>query len=580
MISTDNLCMSCMKEIGNEKKCPHCGYYVDSAQIQPYLPVRTVIGNRYLVGKMLDYNGEGATYIGWDMTERKAVNIREFIPDAFTTRNNSSLNLQVSLGSEATFAELRRSFEELWSKLAKLNGLSALIHVTAVLEDYGTSYAVYDYFDGISLRDFLLRTKTGYVSWEKARQLLMPTLSTLATLHSNGIIHRGISPTTLIIAEDGKIKITGFSIGEVRTTGSQLTPQIYNNFAAVEQYGLDARQGAWTDIYAFGAVLYRTLIGSDPIPAKERMSNDKLMVPGKFAEAIPAYVINGLVNALQILPQDRTKTVEQLRADLSASPAASAAGAQRAYEQSKQANRQREAQNAAEIRKEPKGGASTIIITALIFALVGLIAFGILSLTVFRDKFNFSASSSGGEKVSAENEPTVVPNFVDRSFLDVESNPVFNSSFEIEKEEIFSETVPKGYIVSQSIEPDKMVDSGTKIILYVSKGKEVVVLPNVENTDYDEAEARLSELGFVVQRSETSEGSYRENYVISMAPIAEKSYEKGTKVILKVYVPEVQPEITTKPYTIVTKADTTESDENTTSGESDTGITINDDLGD
>ena len=48
------------------------------------------------------------------------------------------------------------------------------------------------------------------------------------------------------------------------------------------------------------------------------------MVPGKFAEQLPAYVINGLVNALQILPEDRTRTVEELRAELSASPSAAA----------------------------------------------------------------------------------------------------------------------------------------------------------------------------------------------------------------------------------------------------------------
>ena len=60
-----------MREIGDAKKCPHCGYYADSTQISPYLPVRTVIANRYMVGKMLEYNGEGATYIGWDLVKKR-----------------------------------------------------------------------------------------------------------------------------------------------------------------------------------------------------------------------------------------------------------------------------------------------------------------------------------------------------------------------------------------------------------------------------------------------------------------------------------------------------------------------------
>ena len=61
MISSDNLCMSCMREIGDEKICPYCGYHVDSAQISPYLPVRTLVANRYLVGKMRSRRGPRPT---------------------------------------------------------------------------------------------------------------------------------------------------------------------------------------------------------------------------------------------------------------------------------------------------------------------------------------------------------------------------------------------------------------------------------------------------------------------------------------------------------------------------------------
>ena len=72
-------------------------------------------------------------------------------------------------GSENIFNELRQSFEELWTKLARLKGLSALISVTDVVQDYGTSYAIYEHFEGITLREFLLKSKTGYIPWEKAR---------------------------------------------------------------------------------------------------------------------------------------------------------------------------------------------------------------------------------------------------------------------------------------------------------------------------------------------------------------------------------------------------------------------------
>ncbi len=546
MISSDNLCMSCMREIGEEKQCPHCGYHADSVQIPPYLPVRTVVANRYLVGKMLEYNGEGATYIGWDLTEKRAVKIREFIPDSFTTRTTSNLTLQVMRGSETVFFELRQSFEELWTKLARLKGLSALISVYDVVEDYGTSYAIYEHFEGISLRDFLLRSKTGYLHWEKAKQLLMPILSTLGTLHSSGIIHRGISPSTLIINREGKVKITGFCTGPARTSRSDLNSQLFDGYAAIEQYGFDSSQGTWTDIYSFAAVLYRTLIGSDPIAAKERMANDRLMVPGRFAEALPAYVINGLINALQILPEDRTRTVEQLRAELSASPVATAVSGQ--YQQPQTAKpaaaakpkAEAPAQKSGNKGKLDKGSVSTIITTAVISLAIGLIIFIILSFTVFRDRltFDIGGDDSTGSSVSqTAAELVAVPNFLERSYLDVTSNPVFTKNFEFEPEYVHSTEIEAGYVVDQSIKAGDEVEQKTKIILYVSKGEEKIVLPDVVGSDYEEAVLRLEELGFVCKKAESSSGTHRENEIVSMSPMAEKSYSKGTTVYLVVHIP-------------------------------------------
>ena len=573
MISSDNLCMSCMKEIGEKKQCPYCGYHVDSAQIPPYLPVRTVISNRYLVGKTLEYNGEGATYIGWDLTERKAVKIREFIPDSFTTRTTSNLTLQVMRGSENVFLELRQSFVELWTKLARLKGLSALISVTDVVNDYGTSYAIYDHFEGISLRDFLLRSKTGYVSWEKARTLLMPILSTLGTLHSSGIIHRGISPSTLIIGPDGKIKITGFCTGAARNSRSDLNSQLYDGYAAIEQYGFDSGQGTWTDIYAFAAVLYRTLIGSDPISAKERMSNDKLMVPGKFAEALPAYVINGLINALQILPEDRTRTVEQLRAELSASPAAASAsdGYQKPVPPAApsgaarpQAKPARTVEPKSEGAKSPLNGngdgKKTIILTAAISLAVGIIIFAILMFGPLREHVTFLGNGNTDSTITTtEGELVEVPGFTDRLFLDISSNPVFTKNFVFVDEYVYDSEVDVGYIVNQSIKAGEMVPAGTKITLYVSKGEEEIILPDVKGSDYEEAKLRLEELGFVCKISERTDNAYRPNEVISMSPVAEKAYAKGSTVFLIVNI--VEPETVTDEYGNIVETEEESSEE-------------------
>ena len=68
----DTLCMGCMKEIGDARQCPHCGFSVDTPQIAPYLPLRTQIGGRDVAGKMLSAAGDGAAYIGWERERKTA----------------------------------------------------------------------------------------------------------------------------------------------------------------------------------------------------------------------------------------------------------------------------------------------------------------------------------------------------------------------------------------------------------------------------------------------------------------------------------------------------------------------------
>lgn len=556
MISTDNLCMSCMREIGSAKQCPYCSYHVDSAQIPPYLPVRTVVANRYLIGKLLDYNGEGATYMAWDLSEKKAVNVREFFPVSISTRTTTALNLLVMNANQAVFHDCCQSFLELWTRLKRLHGLSALINVTDVVEDYGTAYAVYDYIEGETLREYLLSSKTGYISWERARPLLMPILSTLGNLHSNGIIHRGISPATLIVGNDGKVRITGFCIGQARTSRGDLDAQLYPGYSAIEQYGFDGQQGAWTDIYAFGAVLYRTLIGSDPIDATERVTNDRLMVPGKFAEQLPAYVINGLINSLQILPEDRTRSVEQLRAELSASPVAAASESIYPPSPAQQVEEDDEDdEDEPVVVRNKKAERKIALKTALISIAAGLLVFLALVFTVFRDDFRIAIGKDKPESTvdSSENGPVIVPDFSEKNYLDVTSNPVFASLYDFQTKFVFSDTVAKNYIVDQSIPKGTEVSGRTTITLFVSNGREQITLPEgIVGGQYEDVYKMLTDLGFKVEKKEdnNADAGYSDGQVITVSPVVGKKYDKGTTVVLKVYVApeETTEEITDSPF--------------------------------
>lgn len=531
MMNTDHLCMSCMREIGDENQCPYCGFHADSPQLAPYLPLRTVVAERYLAGKLLDYNGDGATYMGWDLEMNAPVTIREFLPDSIAERRED-LTLVPMAGCEITYRDCYQSFLELWRNLARMRGLSALILVFDIVEDHGTAYAISEYMEGVSLREYLLRSPSGYLSWEQARILFMPVLSTLGTLHSAGIIHRGISPTTLIVGKNGKMRITGFSIWQARTARGDLTAQLFPGYAAIEQYGFEGQQGPWTDIYAFSAVLYRTLIGSTPLEATSRVTNDRLMVPGKFAEQLPAYVINALMNGLQILPEDRTRTVDQLRAELSAAPGTSTAAI--AYAGKEDAPYQEPVPSG---RKKSASGSKTALIAGLASIAACLVIFAVLSLTVWREDIGMFFTGGASTQASS-NAPELVkvPDFRGLNYNNIKSNTDYTNAFFFETEYQDSDTQGKDVVLSQNIAYGTEVPKGSTIKLVLSSGNEEITLPDFKGQNYATVKLKLEEMGFqcraIVEKNDDSE---RAGKVAEMLTTPEKGYKKGTVIYVKVW---------------------------------------------
>ena len=525
--------MSCMRPIGDEKQCPYCGYHADSPQLSPYLPIKSVVANRYLIGKVMEFNGDGVTYAAWDMSERVAVKVREFLPDAICSRENGETDVKIMQGCERAYSDCYQSFLELWRKLMRLMGLSALISVTDVVEDNGTAYAVYEYTDAVPLRKYLLSTSTGYIPWERARQMFMPALSALGTLHSAGIIHRGLSPHTILVTSDGKLKISGFSIWQARTARGDLNPELFPGYAAIEQYGFEGQQGAWTDIYAFAAVLYRALIGTDPIVATTRVTNDRLMIPSKFAEQLPAYVINALINALQILPEDRTRSVEQFRAELSASPTATYAGEIHAMNAGLERSGEADEAEAPAAPKKKKNAAAPFLITLGVTLAVGVVVFIILLFTVFHgsltnNKINSDNDTTGYTVESTSVESVVVPDFRNLSYEAISKNPVWDGKFTFKTKYEYSDSVNEGYVISQSIPEQSTVAIGSEIELVISSGKEPVEVPSVFGLSYEEAKQKLTDLGFIC----TAVGNNTEGPVVSMSVEPGSKLPKGTRIEL------------------------------------------------
>ncbi len=310
-----NLCMGCMNELGEDGVCHHCSYTDDIPHLQSYLAPRTLLDNRYIVGKMLSYNGEGASYICYDTVGKCKCTAREYMPDTLCERKKDSDDLVVNPDCLAKYKTFMSEFADVNRTLSRMTNLDHVVKAKDIFSGNNTTYVILEYVEGVSLKKFLQSNK-GYLSWEQVKKLFKPLFTTLSMIHNAGIIHRGISPENIIVTTDCELKLTGFSVSSVRTADTGLAPEFYSGYTAPEQYDSHEWQGTWTDVYAIAAVIYRILTGAIPLDAYSRMRNDRLPDAAQVNPRIPAQISNVLSRAMRVRGEDRIQTVTELVSEL------------------------------------------------------------------------------------------------------------------------------------------------------------------------------------------------------------------------------------------------------------------------
>ncbi|MFD9412876.1 Stk1 family PASTA domain-containing Ser/Thr kinase [Streptomyces sp. NPDC059989] len=139
-------------------------------------------------------------------------------------------------------------------------------NVVAVF-DQGTdgpyTYLAMEYVSGCTLRDVL--RERGALQPRAALDILEPVLAALGAAHRAGFVHRDMKPENVLIGDDGRVKVADFGLvrsvdSVTNTTGSVLGTVSYLAPEQIENGVADTR----VDVYACGVVLYEMLTGAKP----------------------------------------------------------------------------------------------------------------------------------------------------------------------------------------------------------------------------------------------------------------------------------------------------------------------------
>mgnify|MGYP001265676458 CR=1 FL=1 len=135
----------------------------------------------------------------------------------------------------------------------------------------GRPYIVMELLDGIELGRAVESWKDIQPAerFERARQALVSVATALEYVHTQGLVHRDVTPSNIMVLKDGTIRLMDF--GVVKEPGADLTSvgEVVGTAAYIAPEQITgARVDARTDLYALGAVLYLMLTGRRPFSAR------------------------------------------------------------------------------------------------------------------------------------------------------------------------------------------------------------------------------------------------------------------------------------------------------------------------
>ena len=493
--------------------------------------------------------------------------------------------VKVMLPQYAADADFTRRFRQEAASAANLQS-PYIVNVYDWGQDEGTYYIVMEYVRGGDLKTAI--RERGRINQRKVAEIASQSCQALSVAHGQDIVHRDVKPQNIMVQPDGNVKVMDFGIARAKNSVKTQTSSVLGtaHYISPEQaQGKDLT--AASDIYSLGVCMYEAITGKLPFDGPDAVSvamkqvNEK---PRPLHEIYPDVdpVLEAIVlRAMEKEPVKRFPTALDMRrvlndflagrargtaaaaailAGASASAVAGAMnGAAHANDVTRQMNPNANAQT--QVMNAGIGGSQTQVMPNGVgpangwAGQTGVVPPGMGPGSPAPTNFRTNNQPEPKKKKRGRKfaiallviailagvgfaaysmfftQPTLVPDVTGKT-LEEATTTLTEAGYAVGKtEEVYSDKVEAGHVISTDPAAGKKADKGTKVSITISKGIEQVEVPDIVGNDEDTAKKKLTDAGLkpVAGKAKYSD-SVDKGKVISVSPNAGEKVNKGTEV--------------------------------------------------
>lgn len=246
---------------------------------------------------------------------------------ALDTTLNREVAVKVLSRDQSTDEETLRRFRNEAQSAARLNHEN-IAHVHYVGEDRGLHYIVFEFIEGVNIRDLV--EQKGPLPLDEALSYTYQIALALEHASSRAVIHRDIKPSNVLIASDGKAKLVDMGLARLNQvahnddlTASGVTLGTFD-YISPEQARDPRSADVRSDLYSLGCSFFYMLTGRPPFPEGTVLQKllqhqgDHPPDPRAQRPELPAEVTHILGRLLAKNPAQRYQSAGQLIDELAA----------------------------------------------------------------------------------------------------------------------------------------------------------------------------------------------------------------------------------------------------------------------